>query len=221
MVNPRPAELVVKVIPEPVLRRLPVYYQYLKKIVQDRPVEYISCTRISEDLNTLAIQVRKDLEITGAEGRPKVGYKVAEVIKAIENFLGWNNTTEAYLVGTGNLGSALLGYQGFKDYGLNIVAAFDSSPEKIGKEIRGKKVLSVKKLPEMIKRMGIKIGILAAPAAPAQELANMMVEAGIKAIWNFAPVKISVPEGIIVQHENLASSLAVLSKRLALLLAER
>jgi len=221
MLKPNIVKVAVKAIPEPVLRRLPVYYQYLRKLNLEAPKEYISCARIAEDLNTLAIQVRKDMAITGAQGRPKVGYKVAELIKAIEIFLGWNNTSEAYLVGAGNLGSALLGYQGFKDYGLNIIAAFDASPDKIGSEIYGKKVLSVKKLPEMIKRMGIKIGILTASASCAQELTEIMVNAGIKAIWNFAPVKISVPEGIIVQHENLASSLAVLSKRLALLLAER
>ncbi len=214
-------KVLVKAIPEPVLRRLPVYYQYLRKLNIDSPREYISCAKIAADLNTLAIQVRKDMEFTGAQGRPKVGYRVAELLKAIEIFLGWDNTTEAYLVGAGNLGSALLGYQGFKDYGLNIIAAFDSAEGKIGKEICGKKVLPVKKLPDMIRRTGIKIGILTAPASCAQELADAMLGAGIKAIWNFAPVKINVPAGIIVQHENLASSLAVLSKRLALLLAER
>ncbi|MFA6358421.1 MAG: redox-sensing transcriptional repressor Rex [Candidatus Omnitrophota bacterium] len=221
MMKQNVVEMTVNVIPEPVLRRLPVYYQYLRKINLDAPKEYISCARIAEELNTLAIQVRKDMAVTGAQGRPRVGYKVIELIKAIEIFLGWNNASEAYLIGAGNLGSALLGYQGFKDYGLNIIAAFDVSADKIGSEIYGKKVLSVKKLPDMIKRTGVKIGILTASASCAQELTDIMVNAGIKAIWNFAPVKISAPEGIIVQHENLASSLAVLSKRLALLLAER
>ena len=114
----------VKTIPEPVLRRLPVYYQYLRNIHQDTSAEYISCTRIAEDLQTLPIQVRKDLEIAGAEGKPKIGYRVAEVIKVIETFLGWNNTADVFLVGAGHLGAALMGYQGFKDYGLNIIAAF-------------------------------------------------------------------------------------------------
>jgi len=209
-----------KTIPEPVLRRLPVYYQYLRKIDCSVSGEYISCARIAGDLNAVAIQVRKDFEYTGAAGKPKVGYRVAELIKAIEIFLGWNNTTDAYLVGAGNLGSALLGYQGFQDYGLNIVAAFDSSPDKIRSDIHGKKVLPVKKLPEMIKRMGVKIGILTAPPSCAQELTDVMVDAGIKAIWNFAPIKISAPPEIIIQHENLASSLAVLSKRLAVTLEE-
>lgn len=218
MANQELVKAAPKTIPEPVLRRLPVYYQYLQKIDCRESGEYISCARIADDLNALAIQVRKDLEYTGAEGKPKVGYRVADLLKAIEVFLGWNNTTDAYLVGAGNLGSALLGYQGFKDYGLNIIAAFDNSPDKIRSEIHGKKVLPVKKLPEMIRRMGIKIGILTAPPSCAQELTDLMVGAGIKAIWNFSPVKIGVPAGIIVQHENLASSLAVLSKRLAVAL---
>jgi redox-sensing transcriptional repressor len=115
----------------------------------------------------------------------------------------------------GHLGSALLGYQGFRDYGLNIIAAFDSDPSKVGTEVHGTKVLHVDKLPNMIKRMGIKIGVLAVPGQAAQELADTMVKAGIAAIWNFSPTKIAAPPDIIIQHENLASSLVVLSKKLA------
>jgi redox-sensing transcriptional repressor len=166
----------------------------------------------------LPIQVRKDLAITNAVGRPKLGYSVSELVDMIEDFLGWHNTTEAYLVGAGNLGAALLGYQGFREYGLDIIAAFDADESKVGTEIRGKKVIHVEKLPEMIRRMGIKIGILTVPAFCAQELADNMVSAGIHAIWNFSPVKVMAPPEIIVQHENLASSLVVLSKKLALAL---
>ncbi len=207
---------VIKAIPEPTLRRLPIYYQYLKRMHDEKQFEYISCTRIGNDLNVLPIQVRKDLQVADAVGKPKLGYGVTELIHTIEDFLGWNNTTEAYLVGVGNLGSALLGYQGFREYGLNIVAAFDVDEKKVGTEVSGKKVLHAAKLPEMIRRMSIKIGILTVPASSAQQQADAMVKAGIHAIWNFSPVKINVPPGIIVQHENLASSLVVLSKKLAL-----
>ncbi len=206
----------IKAIPEPTLRRLPLYYQYLKKIQAEKNSQYISCTQIGNELNILPIQVRKDLEITEASGKPKLGYGVKELIGNIEDFLGWNNTTEAYLVGVGHLGSALLGYHGFKEYGLNIIAAFDSDESKIGTETHGKMVFPVSKLPEMIRRMGIKIGILTVPAYCAQHLTDLMVEAGVHAIWNFSPVKIMVPPGIIVQHENLASSLVVLSKKLSM-----
>ncbi|MFH1691654.1 MAG: redox-sensing transcriptional repressor Rex [Candidatus Omnitrophota bacterium] len=203
-------------IPEPTLRRLPVYYQYIKKISQDNKSDFISCTQIAQDLHLIAIQVRKDLEYTAAQGKPKIGYCVSDLLRAIECFLGWNNTTEAILVGSGHLGAALLGYNGFKDYGLNVVAAFDNDAKKIGKEIRGKKIFSIKKMPNIIKRTNIKIGILTAPGEVAQELADLMVNAGIRAIWNFAPTKISASSEVIIQHENLASSLAVLSKHLAL-----
>lgn len=205
-----------KAIPEPTLRRLPLYYQYLKKVQTEKKSEYISCTQIGNELSILPIQVRKDLEIAEASGKPKLGYSVKGLLENIEDFLGWNNTTDAYIVGVGNLGSALLGYQGFKEYGLNIIAVFDADESKTGKTIHGRMIFPVEKLPEMIKRMGIKIGILTVPAHSAQELTNMMVGAGIRAIWNFSPVKIMVSQGVIVQHENLASSLVVLSKKLAM-----
>lgn len=206
----------IKPIPEPTLRRLPIYYQYLKKIYNERRMEYISATQIGSDLNIIPIQVRKDLEITDVVGKPKLGYGVAELMSAIEEFLGWNNTTDAFLVGAGNLGSALLGYNGFKEYGVNIIAAFDADEKKVGTSVDGKIIFHVNKLKDMIKRMSIKIGIITTPPENAQQVADIMTEAGICAIWNFSHTKISVPPGVIVQHENLASSLVVLSKKLAM-----
>ncbi len=203
-----------RAIPEPTLRRLPIYYQYLKKTQAEKGSEYISSTQIGNDLNILPIQVRKDLEIAEAAGKPKLGYDVTDLIRTIEAFLGWNNTTEGYLVGVGNLGSALLGYQGFREYGLDLIAAFDTDAHKVGREVHGKVVLHVSKLPSMVKRMGVKIGVLTVPAISAQPLADIMVKAGVRAIWNFSPVKINVPPHVIVQHENLASSLVVLSRKL-------
>lgn len=208
----------MKPIPEPTLRRLPIYYQYLKKLHGETGAEYISATQIGSDLNVIPIQVRKDLEVTDVVGKPKLGYEVVGLMRTIEDFLGWNNTTDAFLVGAGNLGAALLGYNGFREYGLNIIAAFDSDEKKIGSEVDGKMIFHIKKLPDMIRRMSIKIGIITTPPASAQELANVMAEAGIRAIWNFSHTKISVPPGAIVQHENLASSLVVLSKKLAMAL---
>jgi len=209
-------DLPTKPIPEPTLRRLPLYYQYLKKVRDEKKGEFISCTQIGNDLSILPIQVRKDLGVAEAVGKPKLGYSIEELISTIEEFLGWNNTKDAYLIGVGHLGTALLGFERFKEYGLNIIAAFDIDKEKIGQTIHGVKIFHLGKLPDMVKRMGIKIGILTTPAPPAQELTNEMVNAGIEAIWNFSPIKVSVPPGIIVQHENLASSLVVLAKKLAL-----
>lgn len=207
---------VIKPIPEPTLRRLPLYYQYLKKIRDEKKGEFVSCTQIGNVLGILPIQVRKDLGVTDAVGKPKLGYSIDELIAIIEDFLGWNNTKDAYLVGVGHLGTALLGFERFKEYGLNIIAAFDIDKEKIGQTIHGVKVFHIGKLDNMVKRMGIKIGILTVPSAPAQDLTNEMVHAGIEAIWNFSPVKVTVRPGIIIQHENLASSLVVLSKKLTL-----
>ncbi len=216
--NNEKAKSTIKAIPEPTLRRLPLYHQYLKKVMSANRSPHISCTQIGNELNILPIQVRKDLQIAEASGKPKLGYDVKELLNIIEDFLGWNNTTDAYLAGVGNLGAALLGYQGFKDYGLNIIAAFDIDKSKTGTELYGKMVFHINKMPEMIRRMGIKIGIITVPANCAQELADLMVDAGILAVWNFSPLKIIVPAGIVVQHENLASSLVVLSKKLSLLL---
>ena len=132
----------LKPIPEPTLRRLPIYYQYLKRVHEEKRTDYISCTQIGNALNVQPIQVRKDLQIADAVGKPKTGYSVPELIDTIEEFLGWNNTTDAYLVGVGNLGSALLGYQGFREYGLNVIAAFDNDEKKIGKEIKRQESVS-------------------------------------------------------------------------------
>ena len=200
---------------EPTLRRLPIYLQYLKKL-ENKNIMFISCSQIANDLNLNPIQVRKDIESTKVIGKPKVGYELRELILKIESFLCCHIKNEAILVGAGHLGYALLGYHGFKEFGLEIVAAFDTSPDKVGKFINTKSVFHINKLEEIIKRMNIEIGILTVPSQYAQELADRMVNAGIKAIWNFAPAKINVKDNIIVQHENLASSLAVLSKKIDL-----
>lgn len=202
-------------IPEPSLRRLPLYHYYLKNFNAPESSN-VSCTQIAGALNLVPIQVRKDLAYTGIIGKPKTGYVKGELMAAIEAFLGWNNRSDAILFGAGHLGLALLSYPGFKEYGLNIVAGIDVDPDKAGYEINGKKILPYSKAESLIRRLHIKIGIIAVPAAKAQVTADLMVVAGVRAIWNFAPEKVIVPDTVIVQHENLASSLAVLSKKLDL-----
>ncbi|MDR2425820.1 MAG: redox-sensing transcriptional repressor Rex [Endomicrobium sp.] len=199
---------------EPTIRRLPIYHHYLVK-VQEQGISLISSTQIASDLNLVQVQVRKDLEVTGLEGKPKIGYEVAALIKAIESFLSWDKINSVILVGAGHLGNALLGYHGFKEYGLNIVAAFDSDFVKIGKIIHGKPVYSIDSMQDYIKEHNTQIGIITVPAKCAQELADKMINAGIKAIWNFAPIRITTTKlEIIIQHESLASSFAVLSKKI-------
>jgi redox-sensing transcriptional repressor len=203
----------IKPFPVPALRRLPSYLRFLKKLAETGR-EVVSCTHIAQDLRLDPTQVRKDLEMTAIIGRPRIGYSVAELIAAIENFLGWNNTRDAFLAGAGSLGAALAGYKAFRDYGLNIVAAFDTDPVKIGKTIHDIEILPSFKLPELAERMHIHIGIIAVPAEGAQDIADLMIFGGIQAIWNFAPVNLVLPGEIIVEDVHLSSSLAVLTARL-------
>jgi len=200
--------------PLPSVRRMPSYLRVLDEM-RKAGKEYASATDIAEVLSLTAIQVRKDLAMTPAEGRPKVGFEINELHLAIREFLGWDKTTEAFLVGAGSLGSALLGYSGFDEYGLNIAAAFDANPRLEGMEIHGKTVLGLDKLPDLVNRMGIRIAVLTVPRDAAQECADLLVKAGVKGIWNFASPHITVPAGVVVQNENIASGLAVLSVKLA------
>ncbi|HCF57931.1 MAG TPA: redox-sensing transcriptional repressor Rex [Myxococcales bacterium] len=206
-------------IPAPTLRRFPAYLSQLFRL-QEEGRDVVSSTHLGKRLMLDPVQVRKDLECTGLVGRPKVGHSVPKLIEAIESILGWNRVNEAFLVGAGNLGAALLGYPRFKQSGLDIVAAFDEAPEKVGSEIHGKTVLPLKKLANLTRRMGVKVGIIAVPADHAQAVADLMVEAGILAIWNFAPVTLRVPEEVIVQTEDLYSGLAILTQKLAVRLRE-
>ncbi|MGA2833039.1 MAG: redox-sensing transcriptional repressor Rex [Terracidiphilus sp.] len=201
-------------IPQPSLKRLPQYHHYLKDL-EAKGISRVSCSVIGLDLGLVAVQVRKDLQYTGIIGKPKTGYSVSELILAIETFLGWNNINEAFLVGVGNLGTALLGHERFSKFGLRIVAAFDTDPAKIGQWIHEKAVLPVEQLGDLAQRMSIHLGIITTPAEISQAVADEMVRGGIQAIWNFAPVKLKVPEHIIVHNEDLYNSLASLSWKLA------
>ena len=201
-------------VPTPTLRRLPKYYHYLKRI-HGEGQEIISATQMAEDLGIHHTQVRKDLAATGSQGKPKVGHRVADLLASIETFLNWNSASDACLVGAGNLGSALLGYPGFDKAGIRITAAFDAHPSKIGKKIHGVPVYPVDKLEEVIRRLHITIGILTIPADRAQHLAEVMVQSGIRAIWNFAPITLDVPGDIIVENVELYASLAIFSRKLS------
>ncbi len=218
MEQTNPAAEKPRSVPEPTLRRLPLYHRLLKGFEQEgRP--FVSCTHIGEALGLDSTQVRKDVEITGIVGRPKVGYAVGELVRAIEGFLGWNNVNQAFLVGAGSLGAALLGYTKFQQCGLEIVAAFDTDEKKIGTMIHGKHVLPLRKLANLLARMHVHMGVITVPAAVAQHVADIMVEGGVRAIWNFAPVRLKVPGKIIVHNEDLYCSLAALSQKLAAAMA--
>jgi len=209
--NEEPRE---RVYPMPSIRRLPLYLTFLRQL-RELNVEVVSSTRIAEELGLTGIQVRKDLAMTGIVGRPKIGHTINELVSHIESFLGWDRPRPAFLVGVGHLGTALLGYKGFKQENLDILASFDSSMEKIGKTVLGRLTYPISEFPRKAREMNVHCAILTVPAQFAQETAEMMVQAGIVGIWNFAPVQLSVPESVIVENVSLSSSYAVLSQRLA------
>lgn len=195
------------------LARLPQYLSYLESLPD--AVRSISATGIAAALGLNQVQVRKDLASVSSSGKPKVGYMRRDLIREIKAFLGYDSADEAVIVGAGKLGRALMGYVGFKDYGLNILAAFDSNDSMIGEDESGHQILPMEVLKETCQRLGVRIGIITVPAPAAQTVCDQLIDAGVLAIWNFAPVRLVVPEGILVQNENMASSLAILSNHLA------
>lgn len=201
-----------KAVSKQTLQRLPLYLNFLK---QRDPLSNVSATIIAQALSLNDVQVRKDLASISQRGRPKIGYITKELIYDIEQFLGYDNTQNAVIVGAGNLGRALLSYGGFAAQGLDIVAAFDLDNNKLGEMINGKQVMDISKLDNLCHRMKIRLGIITVPAFAAQEVCDMLVEAGVLGIWNFSPVHLKVPENVLVQNENMAFSLAMLSKHLS------
>jgi redox-sensing transcriptional repressor len=200
-------------IPLPTIRRYPVYLRLLKDWAL-RGEAWISATTLAGELRLNPIQVRKDMACTGVEGKPKVGFEVDALIAAIEHHLGWDNTTDAVLVGAGNLGSALVGYKGFENYGLRIIAVFDTDPEKVGNMVHGRKIQAMKELKMTVKRLTVNMGVLAVPEQAAQEAAEAMVKAGIRGIWSFAPKNLKLPESVVIQRTDLSTSFAELSSKL-------
>ena len=201
-----------KEISKSVLKRLPGYLSYLKSMPEDAG-PYISATALAAALGMGEVQVRKDLAMVSDGGRPKIGYLRESLIEDISQFLGYDNTTDAILVGAGKLGQALMGYKGFEAYGLNVLAAIDAEPTASYTD-EGKPIYSMSHLESFCRSNNILMGIITVPAPFAQKVCDQLITCGIKAIWNFAPVHLDVPPNILVQNENMATSLAVLSMHL-------
>ena len=201
-----------KEISKSVLKRLPGYVTYLRSI-PDGGSPYISATALANALGMGEVQVRKDLAMVSDGGRPKIGYLRENLIEDIEQFLGYDNTTDAVLIGAGKLGQALLGYSGFEAYGLNILAAFDANPVKDATD-EGKPIYHISQLDSFCRANKVLMGIITVPAKYAQEVCDQLIACGIKAVWNFASTHLEVPDNILVQNENMATSLAVLSMHL-------
>jgi len=192
-----------------ILRRFPKYI-YVLRSLQRKGQEFTSASELSRFLDIHHTQIRKDLALTGVRGVPKRGHRVDSLLNACIEFLDWDNLADACLVGVGNMGNALLNYEGFAKAGLQIVVAFDNDPEKIDKRINNIKVYPIEKMKDVIDILEVKIAILTTPAKNSQKLANEMIEAGIKGIWNFTPKKLNVPENVIVEDMDIYPALAAL-----------
>lgn len=196
------------------LRRMPYYLQLLKDYkAQDETV--ISAKAIATELRLNDVQVRKDLAaVSSIKGKPNTGFEIQDLIDNMEDYLGYNNVMDAVLVGVGSLGKALISYKGFANYGLNIVAAFDNDPEIIDEVVGDTRVRPLSEMEELCKRLRTHIGIITVPAEAAQSVCDDLLASGILAIWNFAPVHLNAPENVLIQNENMAASLAMLSRKL-------
>ena len=203
-----------KEISKATIARMPLYLHFLQE-ESSKGAKYISSTVIAQNISVSSVLVRKDLALVSSEaGRPRLGFEISRLIVDIEKFLGYDNLSDAIIVGAGGLGRAFLGYEGFKNNGLNIVAAFDISKKLIGTNVMGKEILPLSKLDEFVAEHKIRIGVITVPKTAAQEVLNKMVGAGIKAIWNFAPAPLRAPKDVVLKTEDLAASLAMLAGKL-------
>ena len=200
-------------VPEPTLRRLPWYLSNVK-LLKQKGERYVSSTQISKEINIDASQIAKDLSYVNITGRTRVGYEIDTLIAVLEDFLGFTNLHKAFLFGVGSLGGALLGDSGLKHFGLEIVAAFDVKPGLVGTTLNGIPIFHSDEFRTRMEQFRVNIGVLTVPIEIAQQITDYMVAGGIKAVWNFTPFRIRVPEHIVVQNTSLYAHLAVMFNRL-------
>ena len=200
-------------VPEPALRRLP-WYLSCARLMREQGETHISTTQISRQINIDSSQIAKDLSYVSIAGRTRVGYDTDRLIHVLEHFLGFVDMHRAYLFGVGSLGEALLRDSGLSQFGLKIVGAFDVNPCIVGAEINGIPIYHTDEFESRIHHDNVNIGVLTVPISIAQSITDKMVEGGIRAVWNFTPFRIRVPEHIVVQNTSLYAHLAVMFNRL-------
>lgn len=200
-------------VPEPTLRRLPWYLSNVK-LLKQKGERFVSSTQISKETNIDASQIAKDLSYVHVSGRTRVGYEVDALIAVLEDFLGFTDMHKAFLFGVGSLGGALLRDSGLRHFGLQIVAAFDVDPSLVGTQLNGIPIYHTDEFPARREEYGVHIGVLTVPIEIAQQITDTMVAGGIRAVWNFTPFRIRVPEHIVVQNTSLYAHLAVMFNRL-------
>ena len=191
-----------KILSDKVINRLTLYHSILTDYIE-KGIEYISSPQIAELLHVDNTQVRKDIALLKYKGKCKVGYRVDELKVLIEETLKFKEVKTAFIIGAGNLGTALAKYDNFEAYGFNIFALFDNAPEKIGSKVNDKEIFHVEELPKFAQKYDAKIAILTVPRQFAQEVSDILVKSGIKYIWNFTPCVLSVPKDVQVWNENL------------------
>lgn len=201
------------ILPEPTLRRLP-WYLALVTSLRKAGIEYVSSTRIAEDIHVDASRIAKDLSFLNVRGKTRIGYEVAHLEQVLNEFLGFTKAHRAIMAGTGSLGSALIHDSGLRRYGLDIVAGLDIDPQVVGTVIAGCPIYHIDDTAAVIAREGVTIGIIATPVDNAQTVADTLVRGGIKAIWNFTPRRLKVPDGIVITNTSIYSHLAVMYNRL-------
>jgi redox-sensing transcriptional repressor len=201
-------------ISDPAVGRLPLYQAIVSEALR-RGEQYVSSAAIAGELHLSPVLVRKDLQSTGVAGVPRRGFPAPLLALRLKASLAWGGLNKACLIGTGRLGLALLEYPRFARYGLAILAAFDNDPQKIGRTIAGRTVQPLDRLAGVVRHEGLCVAILAVPAEAAQQAADAAVRAGLRGIWNFTPVKVDLPPGVLIQRVELAASLALLCKKLA------
>lgn len=204
----------IKNVPIPVIKRMPYYLSFVK-ILQGNGDKYVSSTRIAQYMGIDSTQVTKDLSHTGITGKTRVGYEVDSFIDILTDFLGFNKVSKAFIVGVGSLGSSLLQDRGLAVFGLKIDEAFDIDVDKIGLKINDIEVHSLADLKLFASKNSVEIGIITTPASEAQKVADIMVDSGIKGIWNFTPSRIKVPNDIVVQNTTIYTNLAILYNKLS------
>lgn len=205
MTQPKP-----EAVPKAVVSRLSLYLRELQHLVRDGH-ETTSSNQLGRLLGFTDAQVRKDLAYFGHFGYPGIGYRCDELIVAIRKILGTNVDWRVALVGVGNLGRALLGYRGFREQGFHIVAAFDLDPSKVGQDVEGVPVYHLDQLPDRVRELKIRLGIVAVPAAAAQAAADRLVGAGVGGVLNFAPLTIGLPDHVRSVGVDLAIELEQLA----------
>lgn len=204
------------ILPEPTLRRLPWYLAYVS-LLRSQGVEVVSSTTIAKDLNVDTSQIAKDLSFLDIKGKTRIGYEVDQLDDTLREFLGFNHPHNAVMIGVGSLGAALIADSGLANFGLNIVAGFDIRQEVIGSTIKDVPIYDIAEIAEIRESLKAEIGIIAVPFDQAQEVADTLIAAGIKALWNFTPFRIRTSAGIVVANTSIYSHLAVMYNRLDLL----